>query len=275
VNIIRPIAKLHAVAGCLAWCAGTVPGAVAAPLEKDVFTVGGHTAFLLEPPVPAPGKPWVWFAPVLDKVPDRTHDWYFQRLIAAGISVAGLNQGEVRGAPGSTQNFTAFYEEMVRRGFSKGPVLLGQSRGGLMLLAWAMRHPEKIAAFAGIYPVCNLASWPLLNSKPAVLRDYGLPEAELLANLAQYNPVDNLQGLLANKVPLFIVHGDDDELVPYDTNGKLLKERYEAGGGSVTFKMIAGEGHKVSPAFFQCPELIDFVLARAKPDQSNAPVPPQ
>jgi pimeloyl-ACP methyl ester carboxylesterase len=272
---MRPIAKLLAAVGCIACCVGTARGAVAAPLEKDVFTVGGHTAFVLESPEPAPGKPWVWFAPVVDKVPGRTQDWYFQRLIAAGIAVAGLNQGEVRGAPRSTQNFTAFYEEMVRRGFSERPVLLGQSRGGLMLLAWAMRHPEKTAAFAGIYPVCNLASWPLLNSKPAVLRDYGLPKTELVANLAQYNPVDNLQGLLANKVPLFIVHGDDDELVPYDTNGKLLKERYEAGGGPVTVKMIAGEGHKASPAFFQCPELVDFVLAQARPDHRNTPVPPQ
>jgi pimeloyl-ACP methyl ester carboxylesterase len=268
---MRPIAKLFATAGCVAWCAGIVPGAVAAPLQKDVFTVGDHTAFLIEAPTPAPGKPWVWFAPTLDKLPDRSHDWYFRRLIAAGIAVAGLNQGEVRGAPGSTQNFTAFYGEMVRRGFSERPVLLGQSRGGLMLLAWAMRHPEKTAAFAGIYPVCNLASWPLLNSKPAVLQDYGMTEAELVPNLARYNPLDNLGGLLANQVPLFLVHGDADELVPYDTNGKLLKERYEAGGGPITVQVIPGEGHKVSPAFFQCQELLDFVLARANPERKVTP----
>jgi hypothetical protein len=29
-------------------------------------------------------------------------------------------------------------------------------------------------------------------------------------------------------------------------------------------KIIPGEGHKVSPSFFECPELLDFVLAQAK-----------
>jgi hypothetical protein len=32
-------------------------------------------------------------------------------------------------------------------------ILLGQSRGGLMMLAWAARHLDKTQAFVGIYPV--------------------------------------------------------------------------------------------------------------------------
>jgi alpha-beta hydrolase superfamily lysophospholipase len=76
----------------------------------------------------------------------------------AGISIAGYDLGEVRGAPASTAKFTLFYEEMVKRGWSPKPILLGQSRGGLMMLAWGMRNAEKVRAFVGIYPVCNLAS---------------------------------------------------------------------------------------------------------------------
>jgi hypothetical protein len=55
-----------------------------------------------------------------------------------------------------------------------------------------------------------------------------------------------------------------DTLVPYDLNSKILKERYEAGGGKITVKIIDGEGHKVSPSFFECQELVDFVLEQAK-----------
>ena len=88
-----------------------------------------------------------------------------------------------------------------------------------------------------------------------------MPEAELVAQLGQFNPVDNLQGLLANKVPMFVVHGDSDVVVPYDDNSRLLKERYEAGGGQIAVKLIPGEGHKVSPSFFECQELVDFVIA--------------
>jgi len=70
--------------------------------------------------------------------------------------------------------------------------------------------------------------------------------------------------LLANKVPMFAVHGDIDTLVPYDLNTKLLKERHEAGVGSIQVKVIPGKGHQVDPAFFECQELIGFVLKHAK-----------
>ena len=143
------------------------------------------------------------------------------------------------------------------------PILLGQSRGGIMTLAWAFRHPDKLRAWVGIYPVCNLASWPLKNSKAQTLADFAMPEAELVARLKEFNPVDNVKGLLENKVPMFAVHGDSDLVVPYDDNTKLLKERYEAGGGRITVKLVPGEGHQATPAFFECPELVEFVLKHA------------
>ena len=62
---------------------------------------------------------------------------------------------------------------------------------------------------------------------------------------------------------MFIVHGDTDVVVPYNDNSLLLKERYEAGGGQIQVKIIPGEGHKVGPSFFECQELVDFVLAQA------------
>ncbi len=235
-----------------------------APLSKVPFDLDGHRAFIIPAPRPAPGNPWVWYAPTLGaNLPGPGHHWYFVRFHQAGIGIAGIDLGEVRGSPASTEKFAAFHGEMVRRGYSPKPVLLGQSRGGLMLLGFATRHPEKLSAFAGIYPVCNLSSWPLKNSKALTLADYGLSEEELTTGLARHNPVDNLQGLLASRVPMFAVHGDSDIVVPLDDNSGLLKKRYEAAGGSIAVKIIPGEGHKVSPAFFECRELVEFVIANA------------
>jgi len=91
-----------------------------------------------------------------------------------------------------------------------------------------------------------------------------MAEADLHARLREFNPIDNLQGLLAHKVPMFAVHGDSDVVVPYEDNTRILKERYEDGGGKFSLKLIVGEGHKVSPSFFECQELVDFVLTQAK-----------
>jgi predicted esterase len=230
------------------------------PKTAEVFDIAGNKAFVYAAPTPATGKPWLWYAPTLKGVSLFGRKFYFEPLMKAGISLAGFDLGEVRGSPASTAKFTLFYEEMVKRGYSKKPILLGQSRGGMMTLAWAFRNPDKVKAWVGIYPVCNLASWPLQRSEAATLADFGMKKEELLKRLPEFNPIDNLKGLLANKVPMFVVHGDSDVVVPYDDNTKLLKERYEAGGGQISVKIIPGEGHKVGPSFFECQELIDFVL---------------
>jgi pimeloyl-ACP methyl ester carboxylesterase len=112
----------------------------------------------------------------------------------------------------------------VKRGYSKKPILLGQSRGGMMTLTWAMRHPEKVRAWAGIYPVCNYLSWPIKSSSKETLADFGMTEAEFLASVDQYNPINQLAGLAKNQVPMFSVHGDHDHLVPLADNTKLLQE---------------------------------------------------
>ena len=233
------------------------------PKGREAFEVDGHAAFLYAAPTPAAGKPWLWYAPTLKGISLVQRKLYFDSLMQAGISVAGFDLGEVRGSPQSTAEFSRFYDEMVKRGWSPKPILLGQSRGGMMMLAWAVRNPERLKAFVGIYPVCNLASWPLKNSKAATLADFGMSESELTEKLSQFNPIDNLKGLAANKVPMFVVQGDSDAAVPYEDNTRLLKERYEAAGGPITVKLIPGEGHKVSPSFFECPELVEFVLKHA------------
>ena len=230
------------------------------PKAAQTFEVDDHKAFLYAAPKPAEGKPWLWYAPTLKGVSLAGRKLYFESFMKAGISIAGFDLGEVRGGPASTAKFTRCYDEMVRRGWSPKPILFGQSRGGIMTLAWAFRHPDKVRAWVGIYPVCNLTSYPMKN-KPVTLADYGMTEAEFVAKLGELNPVDNLKGLLANKVPMFVVQGDSDATVPYADNARVLKERYEAGGGQITVKLIPGEGHKATPSFFECQELVDFVIA--------------
>ncbi|MBL8828612.1 MAG: prolyl oligopeptidase family serine peptidase [Planctomycetaceae bacterium] len=237
-------------------------GADALPKTPEKFEVDGHTGMLFAAPTPAAGKPWVWYFPTIKGMSIVLRRVYFEGFLNAGISIAGYDLGEVRGAPGSTEQFHKFYTEMVRRGYSSRPILLGQSRGGLMALAWAMRHPEQTRAFVGIYPVCNLQTWGLKNM-PVALADYQMTEAELRSRVAEFNPLDNLQALLKHKVPMFVVQGDSDKAVPHLENAMLLKERYEAGGGPITVKMSPGLGHEAVPEFFEDQDLLAFVLKQA------------
>lgn len=64
---------------------------------------------------------------------------------------------------------------------------------------------------------------------------------------------------------MFIVHGDADKLVPMEENTGILAERYRAGGASIDVKVIPGRGHEVSPPFFECQELADFLVRQSAP----------
>jgi pimeloyl-ACP methyl ester carboxylesterase len=154
------------------------------------------------------------------------------------------------------------YKEMIgARGYAPKMVLLGRSRGGLMTLAWAAENADKVAGFAGIYPVCNIASYPGIAKAAGA---YQMSAEQLQAHLTEHNPIDRLAALAKAGVPLFAIHGDVDKVVPLPLNSALVKERYTALGGKMELIIPPGQGHNMWPGFFQCQELVDFVRANAR-----------
>ena len=254
---------LLALAGATVWAEPAQPPVKKLPLPGEVFTVAGRTAFLIEAKV-EPGQPkrWVWYAPTLPNLPGPEERWMFERFTRAGISIAGVDVGESYGSPAGRKLFSDLYREMTeKRGFAKKPVLLGRSRGGLMTLSWAADNPDKVAAFAGIYPVCSVASYPgVAKAAPA----YGLTGDELKQRLAEFDPVDRLAPLAKAKVPLFAIHGDVDTVVPLEANSGLVKTRYQEMGGPMELLVPKGQGHSMWEGFFRCEELVAFVIQHAK-----------
>lgn len=234
------------------------------PLPGEVFDVEGHEAFLITPAQRdrATAAPWVWYAPTLPGLPAKEEKWMFEKFLAAGIAVAGIDVGESYGSPEGRRLFTALYQELVsKRGLSKRPCLLARSRGGLMLYNWAVEHPSSVACVAGIYPVCNFVSWPGIERACGA---YGMTAEQLSAKLAEHNPVERIEPLAKAKVPIFHIHGDVDAVVPLEKNSALLAERYRQFGGEVTLVVPKGQGHNYWTGFFQCKELVDFVIAHAQ-----------
>lgn len=235
------------------------------PLPGEVFQVEGHTAFVIAPDRRTAGAPtpWVWYAPTLPNLPAQPEKWMFERFLQAGIAIAGIDARESYGSPDGCALYSALHRELThRRGFSEKPVLLGRSRGGLMTLNWAVENPTKVAGFAGIYPVCNLASYPGL---PKAAGAFHLTAARLEAELAQHNPLDRLAPLARARVPLFAIHGDVDTLVPLEANSGELEKRYRALGGTMTLIVPRGQGHTMWPGFFESEELVQFVVRHARP----------
>ena len=236
------------------------------------FEIDGRRAFTMIPPILTEDAPipWVWYAPTLGKGLPGTHEaWMFNSLHKQGIAISGIDVGESYGSPRGVKLYQALYDELTkRRGFSKKPVLLARSRGGLMLYSWASRHPTQVAAIAGIYPVCNVTSYPgIERAAPA----YGLSPAQLKEQLRELNPIELLDPLARQQTPIFHIHGDQDRVVPIEPNSQLLVNRINAKGGAAKVEIIKGQGHNLWVGWFTHQQLIEFMIKHATPGEQRNP----
>jgi pimeloyl-ACP methyl ester carboxylesterase len=186
-----------------------------------------------------------------------------QQFLDAGIAVAGIDVGEAYGSPHAFPHFEALYQEMLKQGYSKKPALLGRSRGGLWVSSWALEHPDRVAGIGGIYPVYDYNTYPgLKRAAPA----YGVSEADLLAQQDKLNPIKRADELADAKIPVFIIHGIDDKVVPMSSNSAALEKVYQSKGAAELIEVIQveGQGHNFWPGFFHCQELVDFLVQRAR-----------
>lgn len=234
------------------------------PGGESYFLKGRHT-FLMSPDEPAQnadGKPWIFYGPTLPRTPDKAESWMHTQFLDAGIAVAGIDVGEMYGSPHAFPYFEALYQEMVKRGYSKKPALLGRSRGGLWVSSWAIEHPERVAGIGGIYPVYDYTTYPKVQrAAPA----YGVSPEELQARQSELNPIKRAEILAKARIPVFIIHGTDDRVVPLKENSAALEKVYEEAGAGDLIEVLKaeGQGHSFWEGFFTCQELVDFLIERA------------
>ena len=241
------------------------------PFAWEYFEIKGRPAFVI---LPDESKrkakiPWVFYAPAFDRSLPSAKDegWMMRQFLDQGIAIAGVDVGESYGSPEGQAVYSALYHSMLKdyQGDSKAS-LLARSRGGLMLYNWAANNADKVHSIAGIYPVCDLRSYPGLAKACSA---YGLTESQLQVSLPTHNPVNRLKSLAEAGVPIFHIHGDVDTVVPLKENSGLVAERYRALGGSMALEIAEGQGHNMWQRFFRSQNLVDFVVRHAKAPKPN------
>ena len=92
-----------------------------------------------------------------------------------------------------------------------------------MSFGWAAEHPGDVRCIAAIYPVLNLASWPPQGSAlvEEAAKAYGdASVAEFQKQSLQLSPLSHAGPLVKAKIPIFILHGDSDRVVPAKENSQ-------------------------------------------------------
>jgi hypothetical protein len=213
-------------------------------LTRHDFKVGEYDATVVVPERPLAGRPWVWRGEFFGAFADCD-----AALVKAGWHLAYLKVPDLFGSPKAVKRWEVFHAAMVEDyGMHPKPGLIGLSRGGLYCMNWAAAHPDRTLA------VCDFKSWP--GGQVKKLGTGKGSEGEWKKLLAAYdfkgddealayklNPVDNLAPLAKARVPLLLVYGDKDTVVPHAENSALVYDRYTALGGPVERVVKPGQDH--------------------------------
>lgn len=126
-------------------------------------------------------------------------------------------------------------------------VPVGMSCGGLIGCKFAAKYPHRVSTLYLDAPVMNLLSCPAKvgRGQSATLDEFINATGISLSELLSYreHPIDKMHVLLKNNIPIVLVYGDSDDVVPYHENGMLLEKYYKEMGGDILAIGKPGCGH--------------------------------
>lgn len=201
--------------------------------ERTYFTVNQHSAYYVKPAKALPGNPWIWRS--------AFPDWHTEidsLLLQRGFHVAYLSVEDQYGSPYAMQIWDKFYNQLMGSlKLSPQPAMEAVSRGTVYVMSWAKRNPDKVSCIYAETPVYDLKSWPGAKGRspgdPGSWKQFKeiFHLSEQQAIEFKDNPIDNLEGLAAFKVPVLNVIGINDTLAPREENTDIFVSRYTALGG--------------------------------------------
>lgn len=148
-------------------------------------------------------------------------------------------------------------------------VPVGMSCGGLIGSKFAAKYPEYVSCLYLDAPVLNLLSCPAgigeANHEYDFMSEFYNATGTNLSQLLSYreHPIDKMHILLENNIPIMLVVGDSDPVVPYIENGAVLEKFYKENGGCIEVIVKPGCAHHPHGLDDPIP-IIDFVMAHAE-----------
>ncbi|MBK8881773.1 MAG: SGNH/GDSL hydrolase family protein [Bacteroidales bacterium] len=201
------------------------------------FEFEGRACRIICPSVKAEGNPWIWNA--------RFPDWHTETdsiLLSEGFYVTNINTDEFNGSHEGVSIWDRYFKFVTDSLKLENKVALeGISRGGLYVYNFAKKYPYRVSCIYCEAPVCDFKSWPGGFGKgpgsqqdwQLILKAYGFKNDQEAKSFKD-NPVDNLEMLAAEKVPVLHMIGLNDTVVPPDENSFILIDRYIRLGGPAT-----------------------------------------
>ncbi len=224
--------------------------------ERLDFCFEGYEAILVKPKTMAPGCRWIWRTEYFD-----AFAWADKAMLREGYALLHLRIPHLFGNPVAVDIMDRFYRHVTERfRLNERATLFGFSRGGLYAMGYAEAYPGHIASLYLDAPVVDIRSWPGgmgagCGSEEQWSRcrlAYGM-NAE--TGDAWETVMDRrVRGLIASEIPVIMVYGDEDDVVPYEENGLRIEQAMQ--GTGVPHRIIRKQGVGHHPHSLEDPEPI-------------------
>jgi len=224
------------------------------------FTVGGRESFIVCPKNPLPDRSWAWRTEFFG-----AFDTADLALLHRGWHLAYHCASDQYGCPESITWLHEFQDAVAEEfHLARKAVLFGFSRGGMYAFNYARRYPDQVALLYLDAPVLDIRSWPggkyAGEGAPSCwqqcLACYHLDEA----SASDYcdGPLDGAAAVARAGIPIILVAGDADTVVPWTENGALLQQQFTALDGVIQVILKPGVGHHPHSLEDPAP-IVDFI----------------
>lgn len=207
--------------------------------EQINFRLNGRESLVVRPTNPLPGNPICWrteFFGGFDSVDVE--------MLKRGWHLCYHRVSNMYGCDESLEMMHEFQDFICQTfGISNKAVLFGFSRGGLYAVNYAAKYNDRVSGLYLDAPVCDIRSWPCSNLESREAReclDYYRLTLETLKTFNN-NPIDKVSDVI--NLPVIIVAGDSDHVVPYAQNGQIFADRFKSLGGKIETIVKPGCDH--------------------------------
>ncbi len=211
--------------------------------ERRRFELDGREAFVVLPRRPDPAGRWLLKTEYFDAFPE-----FELAMLERGFHLAYVPNDTRWHTPADDHRKEMLAARLQQwLGLCPRCLPVGMSCGGLQAVYFAARYPQRVAALYLDAPVLNLLSCPygVGDAGDEFIAEFQAHTGMTLTDLINYrnHPIDHVPTLLEHRLPVMLVAGDSDTVVPFHENGAALEAMYRQAGEDITVILKPGCGH--------------------------------
>ena len=215
--------------------------------ESDEFIFEGHKASVVKPKARIYNPVLILKTEYRDAFPETEIEF-----LNRGCHVAFIENDNRWGTDADLDRKARFVKFVAAKySLSEKCVPVGMSCGGLIAIKFSAKYPELVSCLYIDAPVVNYMSCPCGFGIGERIDDKNFTEILTALGLGSISelicyrdmPQDKIPDLIKNRIPVVMVAGDSDIIVPYIENGILIEKAYKEAGLPIDIFIKPGCNH--------------------------------